>query len=121
MRHHKLLLGAALLAGLTAPVQAQQERQIYSIEEQELGAALRAFSVASGWDVIADAALVAGKRSHVLRGRYEPGTALARLLQRTGLRAEIVDGAFVIRPDAGSAAGNASDIVVVGTRIRGGA
>lgn len=118
---HRYLLGAAALAiAAPAAAQPQDSRRSYRIEAQDLGAALRAFSIASGRDVIADAAIVEDKRSARLTGDYDPQTALARLLRRTGLRAELVDGGFVIRPMAlPGAEGNAPDIVVVGTRIRG--
>lgn len=117
------LAGLAAMA-MAAPAfgQTSTTQQGYAIEAQDLGTALRAFAAASGREVIADAALVAGKRSAPLAGRLDAEAALAQLLRGTRLTAQGIDGAFVIRAGAsGQAEGNGSEIVVVGTRIRGAA
>ncbi|MES2338762.1 MAG: TonB-dependent receptor [Pseudomonadota bacterium] len=118
------LAGTAVAAVLAAPAAAQApaDRQHYAIAAQELGAALRAFSRASGRDVIADDVIVSGKRSARVSGNLDARTALQRLLSTSGLRADIVDGGFVVRDTlTASGAGNAVEIVVTGTRIRGAA
>lgn len=115
-------IAAITIGAVPAAAQTAAERQRYAIEAQELGAALRAFSQTSGRDVIADAAILAGKRSARVTGDLDAAAALARLLRRTGLAAEIVDGGFVVRADAAvDQQGNGADIVVTGTRIRGAA
>lgn len=123
-RHY--LAGTAALAGLIAPVAAQgpAQRQRYTIDAQALGAALRLFSRISGREVLADTAVIAGKRSTRIAGDYDAETALARLLADAGLRAELVDGAFIIRAGdapAPEAPGDSGEVVVTGTRIRGAA
>jgi outer membrane receptor protein involved in Fe transport len=119
---------AAIVMIASAPVQVSaQTTQHYEISEQELAGALKAFAAASGREVIAPSATSAGKRSRPVRGMLSPEQAIARLLGGTGLRAEIVEGAFVIRPlrEAAFASADSSsedgDIVVTGTRIRGSA
>lgn len=121
MRSSSALLTSVALAAVTiASAAAAQDTRSIVIEAQDLGEALRAFSRASGRDVIADAALVAGRRSAPVRGASAPEAALAQMLQSSGLRAELVDGTFVIRaPEASGSSGRSADIVVVGTRIRG--
>ncbi|URW75888.1 TonB-dependent receptor [Sphingomonas donggukensis] len=113
---------AVALIAAPAAAQAPAERQRYEIEAQELGAALRAFSRASGRDVLADDAIIAGKRSKRVAGELDARAALTRLLRSSGLRAELVDGGFVIQLASGAGEeGNATEIVVTGTRIRGAA
>lgn len=117
---------AAIYAG-AAPAQAQARQ--FDIPEQDLAAALKAFATASGREVVAATAVIAGKRSAAVAGDFDAPRALALLLVGTGLRAEQIDGAFVIRPSAtaGSGAGATGadamggEVVVTGTRIRGAA
>jgi iron complex outermembrane receptor protein len=117
---------AAILLIVSSPAQAlAQPAQQYQISEQALGDALKAFAAASGREVVAPSATIVGKRSGAARGTLSPEQAIGQLLAGTGLRAEIVEGAFVIRPlsDAapvvGEATGEEGEIVVTGTRIRG--
>lgn len=143
----KMRILAAMLAGTAviaiqvpaALAQSQPAQTDYDIAPQRLGDALRLYSRASGREVVASSTLIAGKRSGRVEGRLAPDIALARLLAGTGLVAEIVDGAFVIRPGNGDAADRSTDaaeaspeagpetspesipeaIIVTGTRIRG--
>lgn len=118
------LAGTAMvvLVAPTAAAQAPADQHHYVIEAQELGAALRAFSRVSGRDILVDATILEGKRSARVAGDYDADTALARLLRRSGLRVALVDGGFVVqRGDGQATEGNADDIVVTGTRIRGAA
>lgn len=113
-------------AALAAPAaQAQQAQATYDIPAQDLAPAIRRFSDISGRQVIAASNLVGGKRSGAVRGRLAAEAALSRLLAGTGLYAEIVDGAFIVRPGnddvpaEGSTDADDASIVVTGTRIRG--
>jgi outer membrane receptor protein involved in Fe transport len=84
--------------------------------------ALEAFAAVSGREVLAASEAIAGKRSNAVRGNLSPEDALARLISGTGLRYEVVDGAFVIKASApGEPERSTADsaIVVTGTRIRG--
>lgn len=116
----------AACALLPAQVSAQTSAHVqnYAVPEQDLGAALRAFAAISGREVIAPAELIAMKRSSGARGTLSADDALSQLLGGTGLRWEVVEGAYVIRPVGDPAAGGATanrEIVVTGTRIRGSA
>ena len=117
---------AAILLIATSPAQAwAQPAQQYQISEQALGDALKEFAAVSGREVAAPSATIASKRSGVVRGSLSPEQAIAQLLAGTGLRAEVVEGAFVIRPLSGAgpvareATSEDREIVVTGTRIRG--
>lgn len=121
MTRGALVFAAASLAwsvpALAAPAQS------YEIAAQDLGAALDGFAAVSGREVIAPSGVIAGKRGNAVRGAMSPEEALTRLLAGTGLRFEIVDGAFVIKaaqsssPESGER--DAPPIIVTGTRIRG--
>ncbi|MEI4507385.1 TonB-dependent receptor [Sphingopyxis sp. CCNWLW253] len=123
---------AAMLATTAAPTalyaptaHAMTEQRSYDIAPQRLGDALREYSEISGREVVFSGSLTEGKRSGSVRGRLSPDAALTRLLSGTGLIAEVVDGALVIREgnvvaDAEGSTETASEaIVVTGTRIRG--
>ncbi len=119
---------AAIVLIASAPAQAMaQPSQEYRISEQALGDALKAFAAVSGREVIAPSEAIAGRRSGAALGNLSPEQAIDRLLVGTGLRADVVEGAFVIRPfgaqgPSGLAAPDEqSEIVVTGTRIRGAA
>jgi outer membrane receptor protein involved in Fe transport len=119
MRKTDLLGTIAVIATAVLPraALAQDTIQVFAIEEAELGDALRAFAQLTGREVLADDALVTGKTSRAVRGRYTTRQALDILLRETGLRVTLVDGAFVlervVEPEA------ADEVVVTGTRIRG--
>jgi len=123
---------AAMLATTAAPTalyapmaHAQTDQRSYDIAPQRLGDALRKYSEVSGREVLFSGSLTEGKRSGRAQGRLTPDAALTRLLSGTGLIAEIVDGALVIREgnaaaDAAGSTDTASEaIVVTGSRIRG--
>lgn len=129
-----LLTTASGLATGAPSAQAQTGEADYNIAAQRLADALNEYSRVSGRDVVAAAALVEGRRSRGVHGRLAPDAALERLLSGTGLVAERVDGALVLRkrkdaPLAAAAPSEASApatdtpaseaIVVTGTRIRG--
>ncbi|WP_332817678.1 TonB-dependent receptor domain-containing protein [Sphingopyxis sp.] len=114
----------ASIALCASAAQAQTETRSYDIAAQPLGEALRRYSEISGREVLADANLLAGKRGRSVRGHLAADAALSRLLIGTGLSAEIVGGALVLRAGNDAAAPISTDeadaaIVVTGTRIRG--
>ena len=123
---------AAVLATTVAPgalyapsAEAQSDQRSYDIAPQRLGDALRKYSEVSGREVVFSGSLTEGKRSGSARGRLAPDAALTRLLSGTGLIAEVVEGALVIREGnaAADAAGSTDTarepIIVTGSRIRG--
>lgn len=118
-----LLVSGCSTTALYAPAaQAQIATQAYDIEAQPLDAALGEFSEASGRDIIVDADLTKGKRGGPVQGNMSADAALSALLAGTGLSADTVEGAFVIRARAGATpAAPTSDrtIIVTGSRIRG--
>src|SRR3546814_12666890 len=64
-------------------------------------AARKTCAAVAGREVIAPSEILIGKRSRPVYGTLSAEAALARLLVGTGLRAETVDGAFVIRRETG--------------------
>ncbi|MBJ7501002.1 MAG: TonB-dependent receptor [Sphingopyxis sp.] len=122
-----MLASTATPAALYAPMaHAQTDQRTYDIAPQRLGDALRKYSEVSGREVIHSGSLTEGKRSGRAQGRLTPDAALTRLLSGTGLIAEVVDGALVIREGNGDATAELAStdasseaIVVTGTRIRG--
>ncbi|MGR4892715.1 TonB-dependent receptor domain-containing protein [Sphingopyxis sp. LARHCG72] len=127
----RLYLAALLATGSGAVIavpsaQAQTGQTDYNIAAQRLADALREYSRASGRDVIAASELVDGRRSTGVHGRLAPDIALERLLAGTGLVAERVDGALILRERTDDILANARPterpdeaIIVTGTRIRG--
>ncbi|MFC0103555.1 TonB-dependent receptor [Sphingopyxis terrae] len=119
-----LAAGSSIALGVPS-AGAQIGEAGYDIAAQRLADALREYSRVSGRDVIAADELVAKRRSTAVHGRLAPDAALDRLLSGTGLIAERVDGALVLRERkdarlAHSAPSDAADaIIVTGTRIRG--
>jgi hypothetical protein len=117
LRAARFLLLATASAGLAA-----SPRHDYSIPGEDLGDALQAFAEQSGQHIVVPTDRVVGLRSPGLTGRFSEGDALARLLAGSGLHADLIAGAYVVRGDPGSpTAGQADDLVVTGTRIRGAA
>lgn len=117
-----LVSGCSAAALYAPPANAQIVTQAYDIAAQPLDAALRAFSEASGRDIIVDADLTRGKYGNAVRGNLSADAALSALLAGTGLGADIVEGSFVLREQSGTAATTQSPdpaIIVTGTRIRG--
>lgn len=127
MGGRQFLAGGSALAAIcliATPAEAQTAQR-YDIAEQDLAAALKSFATVSGREVLAASTLVVRKRSVAVRGDYRPEEALKILLSQAGLRADVVEGAFVIRPldivDRGTPQEDPAkvDIVVTGSRIRG--
>lgn len=126
-RRHRAMLGmaSALLLAATPAIAADGVRD-YHIRAQALGTALREAGRIAGRDVMFPAEAVAGKRSAALDGTFDTITAMQRLLSGTGLEAVEEGGAILIRgrSDAAGAplpdASAKTDIIVTGSRIRGG-
>ena len=87
-----LLLGAAPAMAAQAPAE-----QDYDLPRQPLERSVLEVSRRSGRSLVAPSALLEGRTAPELRGRYGPGAALDALLAGSGLRAEPVDGGYVIR------------------------
>lgn len=108
-----LVAGAAALLGGLAPAAAhaqaapatQAQPAAFAIPAQPLGDALVAFGRQSGWQVAVDPALVAGRSAPAVSGALSPETALARLLDGSGLIwRRTADASVVVeRVDAGGA------------------
>lgn len=114
-------IAIAVAGAIASPAYAQTARR-YDLPAQDLGAALKVFAAVSGQEVVAATAVVAGKQSSPVHGNYRPDQAMAILLAKSGLRAKLIDGAYVIRPIADADASptvESTEIVVTGTRIRG--
>ncbi|MCW2338181.1 outer membrane receptor protein involved in Fe transport [Sphingobium sp. B2D3A] len=122
------LLAAAAMAALCYPqmAAAQDTQQRYDIEATALGDALNEVSRQAGVEVIFSADAVAGRSARPLHGTFSAKQAIDRILEGTGLQAEYRDGGYVVRRRSGApgkVAGRpaeASDIIVTGSRIRGG-
>ncbi len=97
----KIWLGtASAVAMLTAApaLAATADKPMLAIPAGELGAALPAFSRATGLQVLADPALLAGKRTGGVKGEVNPETGLTQLLRGTGLTFVRSGGAAILRP-----------------------
>jgi hypothetical protein len=85
---------------MAGPANAADDPIAFDLPAQPLAAAIEGYSVASGWQVIYDASLAAGRRSAGVSGRFTPAAALRLLLAGTGLHPETMaaDG-VLLRPD----------------------
>lgn len=93
-------------AAVAAPIAFDQPTQ-------PLGDALKQFARTAGVTLSVDSGLVAGKTAPALRQSLEPGVALDRLLQGSGLEAAALpSGGFVIRR-AGSGSATESQLPIV--------
>ena len=120
------LLAATSIFLVPGVGQTQDPERYFNIPAGDLAAALHAFADHAGEQVVASSSLMAARHSVGIAGRYSDRDALDRLLAGSGLHAEFVAGAFVLRPDASvpasaSTSTQGTDILVTGTRIRGAA
>jgi len=93
---------AVLAAAGPAPARAQgaaTRTVAFQIPAGDLARALSTFSSATGMQVIAPPALVAGRRTAGVIGRRSADDALAVLLRGTGLRAAMSNGVLVLRAE----------------------
>ncbi|TPG48045.1 TonB-dependent receptor plug domain-containing protein [Sphingomonas glacialis] len=121
-----LAIATALLL-TAAPAIAADPVHEYHIRAQALGPALREAGRVVGRDVMFPADAVAGRMSPALDGTFDTATAMQWLLSGTDLQAVEEAGAILIRgrSDAGGAPissdpPSTKDIIVTGSRIRGG-
>ncbi|HEX4693589.1 TonB-dependent receptor [Sphingomonas sp.] len=120
-----LSICAAPLAILAAPAAGAQtaERQAYELPAQPLANSLRAVSIASRRSIVAPSSIVADLQAPALAGSFTVEEALTALLAGSGLRARAAGQSYVIDRDTGAGDGvtaGGSDIIVTGSRIRGG-
>jgi len=124
-------LGAIMAAAaLPQPAAAQAvERPFYDLPRQALSETLQAIARISGDELLFDAEAVAGKQAPALRGNFTAEEAVQAVLVRSGLSFERRGGAVLVRSIVGGgqstgpavpASAEGQDIVVTGTRIRGG-
>ena len=121
-----LLLGGATAIVMPAPLLAQ-DNQVYQfdIPAQALGDALRRVAAQAGLQLYAAADDVNDLAAPRVRGAMTAQQAIETLLAGTQMRAQIHDGAVIIRrdpPTASAATDTSADpvIVVTGTHIRSG-
>lgn len=119
---------AAIMSSLH-PAAAQEQARAFNIAPQALSSALIEFSAQSDTRVIADPALVNGRRSAGVVGSYAPDEALQQLLTGTGLRVSrnggggltvIVESASPTQLGASNRTASSEDgedLVVTGTRL----
>ena len=96
-------LGAASAVALltAAPaLAAPPPKPVLAIPAGDLASALPAFSRATGMQVLADPALLAGKRTGGVTGELNVDTGLTQLLRGTGLTYVRSGGAAILRPAA---------------------
>ncbi len=96
---NRVLLGGIALGCLALSGGAASARETvteYRIPAKSLSEALRDFGTQSGMTILADGALVAGKRSAGYRERADPETALRMLLRGTGLSFRRDGNVFVV-------------------------
>lgn len=92
------LVALACAATLAAAL-AQAAPVDIDLPAQPLPDAIKALARATGTSIAADSALLAGKAAPAVRGRLEPGDALARLLAGSGLEAVAQpQGGWTLRP-----------------------
>ncbi|WP_287004154.1 TonB-dependent receptor [Sphingobium sp.] len=110
-----------------APALAADERRIeYSIEAGDLGEALKTVSRLSGKEIIFNSEAVLGKTVPRLHGTFSADEAVQALLEGTGLTAQFRKDVIIIRgrsePSGQITEGptETPDIIVTGSRIRGG-
>jgi TonB-dependent receptor len=91
---------AALLIAAPA-IAAPASKPVFAIPAGDLASALPAFSRATGMQVLADPALLAGKRTGGVNGELKNSeTGLTQLLRGTGLTFVRSGGAAILRPAA---------------------
>ena len=120
-----ILFSTALAAASTPACAAAKSVVTLDIPAASLDDALRAVGRQTGREIMYTADLVSGLRAPRLAERLTADEAIRRLLRGTGLEAEFRTDVVIIRRRATVSAESAesspsSDIVVTGTRIRGG-
>jgi outer membrane receptor protein involved in Fe transport len=120
---------AVALVSAVQPLAAQSSARVnYDMPAQNLDDALRSIARISGVEILFDADVAAGKKAPALRGALTAEEAVRAVLSGSGLSSGKTDGAILIRTAAGRTlqenssqpGGDGQDIVVTGSRIRGG-
>ncbi len=128
---YKVVRGTAVAAILATSVTStafakDQLRRSYDIRAQSLSSALKAVAARSNMEVLFPADVVAGKAAPALHGSYTAVEAVRALLADGSLAVEVDGKAILVRrrsetgPATDSSAVPDEDIVVTGSRIRGG-
>lgn len=112
------LMTAAMMAGCGPAMAQDAPRYQVKIPAEALSAALRDLAVMSRTNIVSASQNTNGKTIAGLTGNYTVAEALERILAPNGLRADAMEGGFVIQPLDGPKQAN-SDIVVTGSRIAG--
>jgi hypothetical protein len=106
----RLVAGGALVGAIALHSAAGADRRNtaadptkpmpFDLPAQPLASALESYSVSSGWQVIYNGRLTAGRQSSAVKGDFTPGAALRMLLAGTSLipQYRAVDGAILV-PD----------------------
>lgn len=125
-------IGASALAialSLAAAAAAQAQERAYSRPAEPLSVRLREFARVSGEQIVFTDDLVRGRTAPALQGSFSAEDALGRILAGTGLVARRSESGalMIVRADAPQApaalnggATQVDEVVVTGTRIRGG-
>ena len=87
---------ACLLLAFSIQAAAAPERIHFNIEAQPLAKALQAFGIQASRQVLFAPSLIAGKQAQSIAGDLEVDTALARLLEGTGLTFSDTNGTILI-------------------------
>lgn len=121
----RLMATAASVLALAGVSCTNAQTAQYDLPAEALGQALKDLAHKGNVRVLAASDLVAGKTGNAVVGARNADEALSSLLAGSGLHAELVAGAYVIRRDPSVTLADASppppdkDIVVTGTRIHG--
>ncbi|MGN6421934.1 MAG: TonB-dependent receptor [Asticcacaulis sp.] len=117
-----LISGAAMMAVISAPAFAQNEKN-FNIPAQDAATAIPAFVQQSGYQVLAKADDLQGVRTNAVQGQMSVGDALDQLIKGTGLSVRTRDAGSAVLARAGAATDSAAapeadpqEVVVVGVR-----
>ena len=126
----RIRIGASALAiGLSLAAAAQAQERAYSRPAEPLSVRLREFARVSGEQIVFTDDLVRGKTAPAFQGSYAADEALGRILAGTGLVAHRSESGaiMIVRADVpqdpaalNGGATQLDEVVVTGTRIRGG-
>ncbi len=120
---------SALVWALAAPPAAHaQATYSFNLPAQDLGQSLRSVARQTGSNIAFDPAVVRGRTAPALRGNFSAEQALERLLDGSGLSTSRTSGGSWVVARAGDATaaveapaigGEADEVVITGSRIRG--